>query len=189
MGGARAYKQHEALVLATVVGEAEEVVLAFVLLNDFRAEGVSEIDEADHLVDDEQGRADASEPCEPGEKVVGREEARDDDPSETKALAEPEAAVHGRGEARLCAGEQQHHEEEARERECQAVDGPHALAARGIAHIVGEVVAVVGRYSRLDDNARDNNGGLGGGWDADRGRRRRHANLVADVQVLARVLE
>jgi hypothetical protein len=37
MGGARAYKQHEALVLATVVGEAEEVVLAFVLLDDFRA--------------------------------------------------------------------------------------------------------------------------------------------------------
>jgi hypothetical protein len=37
MGGARAYKQHETLVLATVVGEAEEVVLAFVLLDDFRA--------------------------------------------------------------------------------------------------------------------------------------------------------
>jgi hypothetical protein len=106
MGGARAYKQHEALVLATVVGEAEEDVLAFVLLDDFRAEGVSEIDETDHLVDDEQGRADASEPCEPGENVVGREEARDDDHSETKALAEPEAAMHGRGEARLCAGEQ-----------------------------------------------------------------------------------
>lgn len=100
-----------------MVGEAEEVVLAFVLLDDLRAEGISEIDEADHLVDDEQGRADASEPCEPGEKVVGREEARDDEQDEPKALAEPEAAVHGRGEARLCAGEQQHHEEEARDRE------------------------------------------------------------------------